>query len=373
MRASAEKEFVVLDHAVSDTFVIASFSARGALARGLEILGAKKVLGRQNCWPGVPTLEFEIDLTVRRSISGDVTSVAFGTTPDRTDTTRMWYDAEGDCGTVYAVLAGATLIGFEIRGGPTRRALTGHLLLGCHACPVRAPVSPLPGDAWARATGRRPPGAGRWAQPERPESAVRGGLLVAGAASHQCRAAPSLGIGSLRYGRRACDPRALCALESRLWAASAGGVEAVELSPVTPFGTCTLAGIGQDRIISTTRGTEVVSDCDDDPRARGRPPPPGSGSRQADPSGREPPSTARPADGRRLGTLQAADPRSRAPAIRVPARPRRRSDHRAPADVGSEFSLSSCPTTAPSSRSPRGAQFSRSGSTTWSDPGVRSP
>lgn len=59
----------------------------------------------------------------------------------------------------------------------------------------------------------------------------------------------------------ASDPRALSALESRLWALVPREFEGVELSPVTLFGTsAALAGIGQDRVVSTTRSSEVVSD-----------------------------------------------------------------------------------------------------------------
>src|SRR6476659_7522843 len=50
------------------------------------------------------------------------------------------------------------------------------------------------------------------------------------------------------------DPRALSAFEARLWQCVPADVDAVELSPVTPVGTCAaLAGIGQDRVVSTTR------------------------------------------------------------------------------------------------------------------------
>jgi len=57
------------------------------------------------------------------------------------------------------------------------------------------------------------------------------------------------------------DPRRLSALEARLWELVPADFVGVELSPVTPFGTsAALAGIGQDRVVSTTRGTEVVSD-----------------------------------------------------------------------------------------------------------------
>ena len=57
------------------------------------------------------------------------------------------------------------------------------------------------------------------------------------------------------------DPRRLSALEARLWELVPADFDGVALSPVSPFGTsAALAGIGQDRVVSTTRGTEVVSD-----------------------------------------------------------------------------------------------------------------
>ena len=59
----------------------------------------------------------------------------------------------------------------------------------------------------------------------------------------------------------ASDPRTLSAFEARLWQRVPGEFAGVELSPCTPFGTsAALAGIGQDRIVSTARGSEVVSD-----------------------------------------------------------------------------------------------------------------
>ncbi|HEU5001071.1 MAG TPA: hypothetical protein VFT68_19195 [Lapillicoccus sp.] len=57
------------------------------------------------------------------------------------------------------------------------------------------------------------------------------------------------------------DPRRLSALEARLWELVPADFAGVGLSPVSPFGTsAALAGIGQDRVVSTTRGSEVVSD-----------------------------------------------------------------------------------------------------------------
>jgi hypothetical protein len=57
------------------------------------------------------------------------------------------------------------------------------------------------------------------------------------------------------------DPRALAALEARLWAALPLEFDAVELSPVVPLGTCTaVANVSQNRIVTTTRSVEVLSD-----------------------------------------------------------------------------------------------------------------
>jgi hypothetical protein len=57
------------------------------------------------------------------------------------------------------------------------------------------------------------------------------------------------------------DPRKVWQLEARLWALLPGEFTAIDLSPTTPLGTCTAVAPGsQDRVISTTRGTEVVSD-----------------------------------------------------------------------------------------------------------------
>jgi hypothetical protein len=59
----------------------------------------------------------------------------------------------------------------------------------------------------------------------------------------------------------ASDPRAIWQLEARLWALLPGEFAAVDLSPVAPLGTCSALGpVGQDRVISTIRGSEVVSD-----------------------------------------------------------------------------------------------------------------
>ncbi|GAA0576081.1 hypothetical protein HPO96_15605 [Kribbella sandramycini] len=57
------------------------------------------------------------------------------------------------------------------------------------------------------------------------------------------------------------DPRALIQTQARLWAALPDRFEGVELSPVTPLGTCSAVGtINQHQVLSTIRGTEVASD-----------------------------------------------------------------------------------------------------------------
>ena len=57
------------------------------------------------------------------------------------------------------------------------------------------------------------------------------------------------------------DARALAQLEARLWRVLPPEVAGVELSPVAPLGTsAAVASVSQNRIVSTARGTEVVSD-----------------------------------------------------------------------------------------------------------------
>src|SRR6266540_1054403 len=58
-----------------------------------------------------------------------------------------------------------------------------------------------------------------------------------------------------------CDPRRLARLEARLWDLLPDRFAGVELSPVAPLGTCSaLAPVDQHRIVSTVRGTEMLSD-----------------------------------------------------------------------------------------------------------------
>lgn len=59
-----------------------------------------------------------------------------------------------------------------------------------------------------------------------------------------------------------CDPRALAAVEAQLWRLLPPEVDGVELSPVVPLGTCSaVAPVSQNRVVSTVRSTEVLSDA----------------------------------------------------------------------------------------------------------------
>ncbi|SDT18091.1 hypothetical protein [Microlunatus soli] len=57
------------------------------------------------------------------------------------------------------------------------------------------------------------------------------------------------------------DPRRLSAVVARLWQLLPAQFEGIELAPVTPLGTCSaMAAVDQNRVLSTTRTSEVVSD-----------------------------------------------------------------------------------------------------------------
>ncbi len=59
----------------------------------------------------------------------------------------------------------------------------------------------------------------------------------------------------------AADPRRVAAVEARLWQLLPAEFTGIELSPVAPLGTCAaVAGVSQNRIVTTARATEVVSD-----------------------------------------------------------------------------------------------------------------
>lgn len=65
-----------------------------------------------------------------------------------------------------------------------------------------------------------------------------------------------------RYVRpSAADPRRVWRLEARLWELLPEEFAGIDLSPVAPLAVCSaVAPVSQDRVISTVRGTEVVSD-----------------------------------------------------------------------------------------------------------------
>ncbi len=57
------------------------------------------------------------------------------------------------------------------------------------------------------------------------------------------------------------DPRLLAQATARLWDCLPDAVSGVELSPVAPLGSCSVvAPVDQNLVVSTVRGTEVVSD-----------------------------------------------------------------------------------------------------------------
>ena len=59
----------------------------------------------------------------------------------------------------------------------------------------------------------------------------------------------------------ASDPQRLAATELHLWDRLPADVEGVELSPLAPLGTCSaVAPVSQNRIVTTSRTSEVVSD-----------------------------------------------------------------------------------------------------------------
>jgi hypothetical protein len=54
----------------------------------------------------------------------------------------------------------------------------------------------------------------------------------------------------------ACDPRRVDAIEARLWQLLPAEFTGIELSPVTPLGTCTaVVPVSQNRIVTTVRTT----------------------------------------------------------------------------------------------------------------------
>jgi hypothetical protein len=58
------------------------------------------------------------------------------------------------------------------------------------------------------------------------------------------------------------DPRRLAVVEARMWQLLPPQVDGVELSPVVPMGACSaIAPVSQNRVVTTMRATEVLSDA----------------------------------------------------------------------------------------------------------------
>ena len=89
-------------------------------------------------------------------------------------------------------------------------------------------------------------------------------LAVARARAGEVRAADV--VGQWRRDRfvrpSTADPRSVWRVETRLWELLPQDVHGVELSPVVPLGTCgAVAPVSQNRIVTTMRLTEVLSDA----------------------------------------------------------------------------------------------------------------
>jgi hypothetical protein len=70
------------------------------------------------------------------------------------------------------------------------------------------------------------------------------------------------GYGQNRFARPATlEPAALASFEQQVWSLLPPGYEALELSPLCPIGTnSVIATVDQNKVVSTGRNTEVVSD-----------------------------------------------------------------------------------------------------------------
>jgi hypothetical protein len=90
-------------------------------------------------------------------------------------------------------------------------------------------------------------------------------LLIAVARARADQATPAGVMSRWQHDRfvrpAASDPRRVAAVEARLWQLLPAEFTGIDLSPVTPLGTCTaVAPVSQNRIVATVRNTEVVSD-----------------------------------------------------------------------------------------------------------------
>jgi hypothetical protein len=90
-------------------------------------------------------------------------------------------------------------------------------------------------------------------------------LLLSVARGRASRVKPSDVLRRWREDRfvrpSGCQPSAMAALESRLWQLLPAEFEGIELSPLVPLGTCSALGaVSQNRIVTTARWSEVLSD-----------------------------------------------------------------------------------------------------------------
>lgn len=118
--------------------------------------------------------------------------------------------------------------------------------------------------ASARVWRTAPPGTKEWLEHDVPNSDLRT-LLLAMAAERAERVQPSDLISAWRRDAfvrpAASDPRRLAVIEAELWAMLPADFDGVELSPTTPLGSVTATtALSENRVVSTTRLTEVVSD-----------------------------------------------------------------------------------------------------------------
>jgi hypothetical protein len=119
------------------------------------------------------------------------------------------------------------------------------------------------GDAQRRVWSRLPAGAREAIDALSPTDLQT--LLMSVAQSRAARVRPAVVLRRWqedRFVRPAeADPRALAAVEARMWQHLPEEFDAVELSPVVPVGTCSaIAAVSQNRIVSTMRSVEVLSD-----------------------------------------------------------------------------------------------------------------
>jgi hypothetical protein len=127
-------------------------------------------------------------------------------------------------------------------------------------CGIVVPVDqPSTRRVWARL-----PAGAREALEQMPATDLQT-LLLSLAETRTARVRPADVLRRWREDRfvrpSSSDPRAVAAVEARLWELLPAQFAAVDLSPVVPVGTCTsVAPVSQNRIVTTMRSVEVLSD-----------------------------------------------------------------------------------------------------------------